>query len=92
MITHAAVITLMAHEAHSLKDKRRIVKSLIDQVRHRFNVSIAEVDAQDYHQKIVIGIACVSNSDRVARSILDTVVHWIEDHSEADIVSVETVL
>jgi hypothetical protein len=52
-------------------------------------VSIAEVGEQDSHRTIVLGIACVSNSDRHADQSLDTVVRLIENQVDGDIVSVE---
>ena len=45
--------------ASSLKDKRRVVKGLKDRIRHRFNVSVAEVDFQDLWQRSAIGVAAV---------------------------------
>ncbi|MDW7656731.1 MAG: DUF503 domain-containing protein [Bacillota bacterium] len=89
MIVKAIVVTLHLHEAKSLKDKRQVLKSLLDQVRRKFNVSIAEVGEQDSHRMAVLGIACVSNSDRHADQSLDTVVRLIENQVDADIVSVE---
>ncbi|WP_461206561.1 DUF503 domain-containing protein [Clostridium sp. DL1XJH146] len=83
MIIGTATIKLSATWVHSLKEKRMIVKSIINKVKHRFNVSIAEVDAQDYHQTIIIGIACVSNSTRHADSELQTVISFIENNSDA---------
>ncbi|RME83772.1 MAG: DUF503 domain-containing protein [Planctomycetota bacterium] len=47
--------------AHSLKEKRKVVKSLKEKVRNKFNVSVAEVDYQDYHQSAFLAIAMVSN-------------------------------
>lgn len=89
MIVKAVEVTLRLHRAFSLKDKRQVLKSLTDQVSRRFNVAIAEVDAQDKHGSIVLGIACVSNSGRHADLVLDRVLRWIEAQIEADIVSVE---
>lgn len=88
----AAQITLYAQVSQSLKDKRRILRSIIDQVRHRFNVSIAEVDAMDLHQRIEIGIACVSNSLGHAQNELDTVIHYIEDLAESEGAEILTVV
>ncbi len=83
MIIGTATIKFSATWVHSLKEKRMIVKSIINKVKHRFNVSIAEVDAQDYHQTIIIGIACVTNSTRHADSELQTVISFIENNTDA---------
>ncbi len=72
-------VELHLPEARSLKDKRQVVKSLIDTIRHRFNVSIAELDHQDLHQRATIGVVCLANEkahvERVlnaAREIMDS--------------------
>lgn len=61
----------------SLKDKRRIIQSIIRRVQSSFNVSIAEVGAQDLWQRAELGIACVSTSSEVAHRLLSDVVEWI---------------
>jgi uncharacterized protein YlxP (DUF503 family) len=65
---------------HSLKGKRRVLKSIVTQVRNRYNVSIAEVDDQDLWQLATLGIACVSNSTRQVNSILSKVVDFISNN------------
>jgi len=83
MIIGTAKVYLYADWIHSLKEKRMIVKSIIDKTKHKFNVSIAEVENQDYHKSIVIGIACITNSSRLANSIIQNVVDYIESNTEA---------
>jgi uncharacterized protein YlxP (DUF503 family) len=61
----------------SLKGKRRVLKSIITQVRSRFNVSVAEVDDNDLWQLATIGICCVSNDNRHTNEILSKVVDFI---------------
>ena len=89
MIIGTAKVSLHANWVHSLKEKRMIVQSIIAKVKIKFNVSIAEVDHQDYHQSIVIGIACVTNSSRLANSIMQNVVEYIEEHTDALVENVE---
>ncbi len=62
----------------SLKGKRSVVKSIVSRVSREFNVSIAEVDAQNLWQRAVLGVACVSASADYAHGQLERVVHWIE--------------
>ena len=71
-------ITLYLHNAESLKDKRQIIKSLVEATRQKFNVSIAEVDDLDKWRKATIGIACVSNDKRYLNQVLDKVLDTIE--------------
>lgn len=53
-------VELMIHGSRSLKEKRRPLKSLLDRLSNRFNVSVAEVDHHDLHQRAAIGIALVA--------------------------------
>jgi uncharacterized protein YlxP (DUF503 family) len=80
MIIGACTITLYLPGINSLKEKRSIIKSVLARLRNEFNVSTAEVDAQNAHGRAVIGVACVSGSSDYARGQLDAVIRWIEEH------------
>ncbi len=80
MIIGVCTITLHLLGINSLKEKRSIVKSVVARLRNEFNVSAAEVDAQDSHARAILGVACVSGSSDHARGQLDAVVRWIEEH------------
>lgn len=64
----------------SLKGKRSIIKSITSRVSREFNVSIAEVDAQNQWQRAVLGVACVSSSASYAHGQLERIVQWIESN------------
>ena len=66
------------HGVHSLKGKRGILGSLCARVRNKFNVSIAEVDAQDSWQAATLGVTSVSNDPVVAGKMLASVLDFIE--------------
>ena len=85
MIVSSLKIKLYSPACHSLKDKRMIVKSLLQRTRNKFNVSIAEIEEQDYCQTAVIGVACVSSGRVQANAVLDEVMRFIEDNTEAEI-------
>ena len=89
MFTESAKLTLYIHHAASLKDKRQVRRSLIDKARQRFNVSIAEVDTQDIHQTLTIGVAVVSGDAAHARDSLDEIVRFMEVHADAELIKVE---
>lgn len=89
MRTVVLQIKLYAPWVHSLKEKRMEVKSLIAKLRSKFNISAAEVDEQDIHQTIVIGIASIAANSSQADSIIDNILDFIESNSEAEIVSVD---
>jgi len=64
---------LRIEHAHSLKEKRHVVKSLKDRLRNKFNVSVAEIDDQDIHNSAVIAAVTVSSSKQFAAQILESV-------------------
>jgi len=55
-------LELRMEHAHSLKDRRQVVRSLKDRLRHRFNVAVAEVDGQDTWQRASLSIVTVSGN------------------------------
>ena len=89
MITGILKITLYAPWVHSLKEKRMVVKSICGKAAAKFNISIAEVEDQDVHQTITIGAACVTNDVSHCDSILDNVLLFIENNTEAEVIKVE---
>lgn len=88
MIIGTAEIKLYASWVHSLKEKRSIVKSILNKVQNKFNVSIAEIDEQDTHQTIVLGMACVTNNSSLANSIIDRIILFIEENTEVEILEI----
>jgi len=78
MIVGVLRLELFIGESNSLKGKRRILTSLTQRIRHRFPVSIAEVDGQDTWQRATLGVAVVSNDSRHAQQVLSTVVAFVQ--------------
>ncbi len=80
MVIGISRLAIEIPSAHSLKEKRKVIKSIIHQVQHRFNVSIAEVDGHSQWQFAELGIACVSTSAQHADEMLRHVLQYIEEH------------
>ena len=78
MVVGVCTLELEIPSSHSLKDKRRVVKSLTTRVRQIFNVSVAEVDSLDAWQQATLGIVCVSSNANYARGMLEKVIDNIE--------------
>jgi len=78
MVVGTVKIELYLHETQSLKGKRKIVKSMVDKVKHRFNVSIAEIGSNDKWQKIELGISAVGNDRRHIDSSLSNVSSFLD--------------
>jgi uncharacterized protein YlxP (DUF503 family) len=70
-------IDLDMPDSRSLKDKRRTLRSIVDRMRSRFNVAIAEVDRNDSWQVATLGITCVSNYSSHANEMLNQVVSYV---------------
>ena len=70
----------------SLKGKRRIVRRVIDRIRNRFNVSVAEVDHQDLWQRTTVAVAVVSNDYKFSDSVLTRVVKQVEGDANVQVV------
>lgn len=67
----------------SLKEKRMVVKSLKDRIRHRFNVSVAETGLQDVRDRGEVTVALVATGRAMADSLLDKVDNFIVDDGRA---------
>ncbi len=83
MVVGACRLVLALPGVDSLKGKRSIVRRVIDRVRHKFNVGIAEVAEMDTHRRAVIGFAVVSNDARHANSMIDGIVAFVSGATEA---------
>ena len=83
-------LSLRLHGVRSLKEKRRISRSLISLVSNKFNVAIAEVDDNDLWQRLTLGISSVSNSTPHADGTLQSVVNFIvQQRAEAEVIDSE---
>ncbi|AKN30631.1 hypothetical protein Ccar_07225 [Clostridium carboxidivorans P7] len=82
-------ITLRASWVHSLKEKRMIVKSIVQRLKNKFNISVAEVDEQDIHQIIVIGIAGICGSSSQADSTMENIITFVECNTDAEIIDIQ---
>ena len=72
-----ATLRLSLYDAGSLKDKRRILKSLKDRIRREFNVSVAEMALQDFWQSAQLGVSVISPDKQFAESVISKVVDFV---------------
>lgn len=68
--------------ARGLKDKRRLIKSLVERAQHRFRVAAAEVDHHDTWRRSAVGFACITTSVRHAHEVLSQVASFVEHQDE----------
>jgi len=88
MYTAGAKLSFYIPHADSLKDKRQVCRSVIDKSRKRFNASIAEVDTQDVHQVLTIGVAVVSGDAGHAQNCLNEIIHFMEGNTDAELTDI----
>ena len=74
------LLTLEIHlpEAHSLKEKRRVVRKIKDRLRARFNVAVAELDHQDLWQRALLGVVSLASDEEAVERLLEAVEHELE--------------
>lgn len=82
-------ITLRASWVQSLKEKRMIVKSIVQKLKNKFNISVSEVDEQDIHKTIVIGIAGICANSAQSDSTMENIITFIENNTDAEIINIE---
>jgi uncharacterized protein YlxP (DUF503 family) len=86
MIVAAACLTLLIPDNDSLKGKRKVVKSLIDKVRHKFEAAVAEVGDNDLWQKARVGVALVGNDSQLLNTRLSQIMKFVENQYQVEII------
>jgi uncharacterized protein YlxP (DUF503 family) len=88
---HVGILQVLLHvpDSQSLKDKRRIVRGLLDRIRAKFEVAASEIEDQDLRQRAVVGFAAVSNSTRHAEEVMSKVLAYIRESPAANVIEHE---
>lgn len=79
-------VRLRIREARSLKDKRQVVRSLMDRLRNHFGAAIAEVDERDNWQLAVIGFALVGADSTAVRQAMESMANACRSHPVAEFI------
>ena len=82
-------VTLRASWVHSLKEKRMVVKSIVQKLKNKFNISVAEVAEQDIHQIVVIGVTGICGTSAQVDSTMENVIAFIECNTDAEIIDIQ---
>ncbi|MBN2032918.1 MAG: DUF503 domain-containing protein [Deltaproteobacteria bacterium] len=90
MVVGTLKIEFRIQDNHSLKGKRKIVRSMVDRLKNRFNASVAEVGANDNWQRIELGISAIGNDRRHIESSLGNILSFLESLYLAEIVNTES--
>ena len=89
MVAGLGIITFRLHDCRSLKGKRKVVKSIISQLRNNFNVAVAEVGSNDIYQRAEIGFAVVGNDRTVINSKIDKIFNLADELGLAEVINSE---
>lgn len=85
-------VRLIIRHARTLKDKRQVVRSMVDKLRQGFNAAVTEVDAQDDCQRIVLGVVTLSDDAAVVQHTLDQITNALRSHPVAEFVLAERLI
>jgi uncharacterized protein len=86
MVVGVLQLELYIGDAMSLKDKRRVIKSLKDRIAHGRNVSVAEVGALEHHRRSIVAVAMVSNDSGYVEGSLSKLVDFVRTITKAELV------
>ncbi len=86
MVVGTLNLKLAIFGSYSLKDKRRVVNSLKDRLKSRFNVSVAEIGSLDRRQQAELGVALVANDGQFVETALDKLVEYVRQDTSASLV------
>ena len=89
MIVGVMSVDLAILDARTLKDKRRVIRSLTQRLRNGFNVSVSEVGYRDAPQRCRLGIAVVSSESRAVHSQLDKIVDMVRRNGHVALLEYE---
>lgn len=88
MFVGVARLDFLVPGSTSLKEKRRVVSSMVGTLSSKFNVAVAEVDHQDLRQRGTLGVSCVSNSSFHAQKMLREIERYLRGRYEIELVDV----
>jgi uncharacterized protein YlxP (DUF503 family) len=89
---HAAAVRFDLHvpESRSLKAKRAAVRPIVDGLRHKYRISVAEIDHQDQWQRVAIGVAVVAASEHHLDDVLENVRRFVDTRPDVELLDAET--
>lgn len=90
MVVGVCTVTLHIPESQSLKDKRRVLRSLKERLRQEFNLSVAEVGAHDLWQRAELGLAAVANESCFADQVLAKAIDMMRSRTDVELLDYQT--
>lgn len=87
LICLRATVTILIYDSFSLKDKRSVVKSILNKAKNKFNISICESDFYDIHNKSQIGISCVATNTNGCDKIIESFLNFVISNYNVEILN-----
>lgn len=87
MIIGSCEIEILIYEANSLKEKRHVIKSIIERIKSKFNASVAEVGYNDLWNRSLIGLTVVSNNKKLCDEAISKIIAFIDNDERVEILS-----
>jgi len=87
MIVCSCKIEILIYEANSLKEKRHVIKSIIERIRSKFNASVAEVGYNELWNRSLLGIAVVSNTKKMCDVSISRIISFIDNDERVEIIN-----
>ncbi len=82
-------VRMLVRESRSLKDKRQVVQAIKARLRNEFNVSVAEVEAQENRQLVILGVVTVGSEHKHVRTTLEQILAALRQHPVAELLDHE---
>jgi len=90
MVVGVCTVSLHIPDSRSLKDKRRVLKSLKDRLRQEFNLSVAEVEDNDLWQRATLGLAAVANEAGFVDEVMAKAVDLVRRRTDVELLDYHT--
>ena len=87
MIVCSCEIEILIYESNSLKEKRHVIKSIIERIKSKFNASVAEVGYNELWNRSLIGIAVVSNNKNLCDTSISKIISFIDNDERVEILN-----
>lgn len=84
MVVGTLEVRLLVRDSRSLKDKRQVVRSVVDRLRSQFHVAATEVDHLDDHRQVTLGVAALGHEPAAVRGLLQTIQEALRKHPVAE--------
>ncbi|MGG7212682.1 DUF503 domain-containing protein [Clostridium nigeriense] len=81
-------LDLRAEWVHSLKEKRMVVRSITQRLKNKYNISVNEVDNQDIHQIITIGVSGICATNAQVDSTTENIINFVESNTDAELINI----